>query len=144
MKEIANTFFKMLLAIVLLLGCQNITKEKSESNDASYEEKLSLNKGKKWEANEATTVGIENMIAAINSTDSNSLNPKVLAEKLDSEFKTIVAKCTMTGEAHDQLHYFILPLKDKIEILKNSNYKNGQTQLKEIKLYLRSYKKYFK
>jgi len=126
------------------LSCKEKVGNKGTENDTSYHEKLRLNDGEKWEANDATTIGIENMMVFLDEVNDTSFKSDIVVDKLDDEFKTIVAKCTMTGEAHDQLHYFILPLKDKIESLKNTTTKNRKGQLKEIKTYLKMYNTYFK
>ena len=64
-----------------------------------------------------------------------------LHEPLQLEFKTIFEKCTMKGESHDQLHNFLLPLKDELakfkEVIINAE------NLKEMKEYLLTFKNYF-
>ena len=69
--------------------------------------------------------------------DSDS---KALGGNLEKEFTTILQKCTMNGEAHTQLHNYLLPLKGKIDKLKdNPDFKS----LKDIQSYLNDFKNYF-
>ncbi len=101
---------------------------------------VQLDNGKKWIANAETTDGIQNMLALLEAQLANpTSNIKVLKEKMMSEFTGIFQKCTMKGESHEQLHNFLLPLKEKLEKLEA-----GEAQdLEEIKSYLSTYKNYF-
>jgi len=101
---------------------------------------VQLDNGKKWIANAETTEGIRNMLALLETQSANpTSDTKVLKEQMLSEFTAIFQKCTMKGESHDQLHNFLLPLKEKLEKLKG-----GEAQdLEEIKSYLTTYKNYF-
>jgi len=57
-----------------------------------------------------------------------------------AEFTGIFQKCTMKGESHNQLHNFLLPLKEMLEKLEEHSEKQD---LEEIKSYLHTYKNYF-
>lgn len=82
---------------------------------------LKLNNGSKWIANPETITGVNNMIAILaNPVEEERIILYVArGQQLMEEFKLLVSNCTMTGEAHDQLHNYILPLKEKIELLSN-------------------------
>lgn len=101
---------------------------------------VQLDNGKKWIANAETTDGIQNMLALVETQAANPTSDiKVLKEKMMSEFTGIFQKCTMKGQSHEQLHSFLLPLKEKLEKLEG-----GEAQdLEEIKSYLTTYKNYF-
>jgi hypothetical protein len=131
MKEIA---FIIGLVSIILFACQenrkstnqnevNVEKQdtindhKAEHDDESTP--ILLNNGKKWTANMETTEGIKNMNAFLNEFPAN---PKLedyhsLKSNMEIEFNVILQKCTMTGEAHNQLHNYLLPMKKKL--LKN-------------------------
>jgi hypothetical protein len=64
----------------------------------------------------------------------------VLKEKLNFEFALILKKCTMKGEAHNQLHNYLIPLKLKINNLEDSNKDEIK---KEIIVYLEQYSLFF-
>lgn len=64
-----------------------------------------------------------------------------LYDSLQAEFKTIFDKCTMTGESHNQLHNFLIPVKGQLVKLKVGN-TDGDT-LKEMQEYLLTFKNYF-
>lgn len=72
--------------------------------------------------------------------NAGDVNNKKLSENLEKEFTTTLQNCTMSGEAHAQLHNFLLPLKGKIDTLK----KNQEIiAVKEIQSYLKNFINYF-
>ena len=98
--------------------------------------------GERWVATPETTAGIHYMLDLVKKGESeNSIDYKALKENLDKEFNTILEKCTMTGESHDQLHVYLLPLKAKFDKL-NSN--SNKEEVEDIKNYLLTYHDYFK
>ncbi|HJW30594.1 MAG TPA: hypothetical protein VJ508_15280, partial [Saprospiraceae bacterium] len=92
-------------------------KEEAESEHAASP--VQLNNGSKWTANPETTSGINNMIQLVNAFPGSPspADYATLREKLIGELNLILQRCTMTGEAHTQLHNYIIPLKDKIGML---------------------------
>jgi hypothetical protein len=161
-----KTMFSIGIAMALLTACQNnsnqpanqndgaVTKqdtaanlktEKHESEDNEEEAeragKLVLNNGNKWKANAETTEGIKKMMSLVNEyLKKGDTDSKKLGESLEKEFTTVLQKCTMTGEAHEQLHNFLLPLKAKIDKLKETN---NVEFVNEIQTYLNNYNNYF-
>lgn len=123
----------------------NFNKEKIENENNEAEEetvgKLILNNGNKWQANAETTEGITKMLTAVNEyLKKGDTDSKKLGEGLEKNFTTILQKCTMSGAAHEQLHNFLLPLKAKIEKLKETD---NVESVKEIQAYLNDYGNYF-
>ncbi|AEV34400.1 hypothetical protein Oweho_3451 [Owenweeksia hongkongensis DSM 17368] len=114
------------------------TQSKSEPHihESSGDSNVKLNNGKRWEGNAETTEGINNMLVLGNNFDEETQAYDQLQVDLQNEFRTIFKKCTMTGEAHDQLHNYLIPLKAKIEKVTGDN-------LTEIRDYLKTYKNYF-
>lgn len=151
-----KNWFKLsaILLIAFLSACtsespENASKEAEVLNEEvrdhsqhSEMHELSLNNGKRWIANAETTEGIANMQQAIeNFRQSNGAELEGLQMKLFSEFRILVEKCTMKGEAHNQLHYYIIPLKKKIDGLKNADV---EANIKNLEEYLNTYHLYFK
>lgn len=146
MKKIKLVLF--LLAIASIGSCQN--KDDKTSKEAiavspiseKHKEaaaKVSLNKGQLWKANPETTAGI-NALRKIVLESSQKESASILKEKLKSEFALIFKKCTMKGEAHNQLHNYLYPLKLKIDSLEESN----KVEIKkEIISYLDEYPLFF-
>jgi hypothetical protein len=106
---------------------------------------VSLNDGEKWEANPETTEGIKNMTNLVHgfSKDQDQNAYMGLRSQLEGEFTMILQKCTMTGEAHDQLHNYLLPMKDKFEGLTSEDPAVRQNNLDKLNALLSEYSKYF-
>lgn len=141
MKKIKLVLF--LLAIISIGSCQK-NKEANEINPVSEKHtetvaKVSLNKGQLWKANPETTVGI-NTLQKIILESAEEESASILKDKLNSEFALILKKCTMKGEAHNQLHNYLIPLKLKIDSLEDSNKAEIK---KEIISYLEEYSLFF-
>src|SRR5690606_17053222 len=111
-----------------------------EHHDEVPADNVKTDNGKKWNANAETTEGIHEMISLAEQQEEGKISIIELREKMDAAFNNILQKCTMTGEAHNQLHHYLLPLKAKYEKLDE---KSGKEQIEDIRHYLNSYKNYF-
>jgi hypothetical protein len=139
----------LLLAIISIGSCQKnkedkTYKEANAINPVSEKHvetvaKVSLNKGQLWKANPETTLGI-NALQKIILESGEEESASILKDKLNSEFALIFKKCTMKGEAHNQLHNYLIPLKLKIDNLEDSNKAEIK---KEIITYLDEYPLFF-
>ncbi len=146
--------FKFLLPVtlILLLACNNKAGENHDNHDdqaktekldqhEESENAVQLDNGKKWKANPETITGINNMTALVQNGIAANMQTAKLHDTLQIEFKTIFDKCTMTGESHNQLHNFLIPLKRQLEKLKAGN---SETEtLKDIKEHLLTFSNYF-
>jgi hypothetical protein len=153
--------FKLLLPVVLLVlvACNNQESKKEEnhdnhqkaemkdeqkSNKEVHEEtagKVQLDNGKKWKANPETITGINNMSRLVQNGITGKVEVAKLYDSLQVEFKAIFDKCTMTGESHNQLHIYLLPLKGRLDKLKAGN--SGMEILEELQVHLLTFKNYF-
>lgn len=147
-------FIIPLIAFMFSVGCSGNRQKEHQANEHEHTEHhdheshiatsstVQLDNGEKWEANPETNEGIENMLTLVHDQQPRkNPNPEALKEDLTVEFNTILQKCTMTGEAHNQLHNYLLPLKEKIDQLGESN--SGE-QIEDIENYLKTYKNHFK
>ncbi len=149
--------FKFLLpvALLVLIACNN-QKEEKEVNHVNHQKaemkddkdeheetvgKVQLDNGKKWKANAETITGINIMSSLVQNGIARKIEAVKLYDSLQVEFKTIFDKCTMTGESHNQLHNFLIPIKGQLEKLKAGS-KDAET-LKEMQEYLLTFKNYF-
>jgi len=124
---------------------ESATQQINKDEQAGKED-LELNNGNSWEANLETTEGIDNMkllIKSFSERDNMNAYPRV-KENLEKEFGTIIAKCTMTGEAHDQLHKYLVPMKELFDDLAASDLEIRKASLNSINTHLEAYTKYFK
>jgi len=150
-----RTFYLLPLALVLLVACNNnseketdhkdheTNKVEAETNHQHEEEqnKVLLDSGKKWKANPETITGIANMQSLVQNGIAGKASLTTLYDPLQFEFKTIFDKCTMTGESHNQLHNFLIPLKGDLAKVKAGNV--STESLKEMQEYLSTFKNYF-
>jgi hypothetical protein len=120
------------LYVLLLTGCNSSDKQHQHEESA-----VQLNHGDRWEANPETTDGINTMINRIQrfNTDHETDYDKLKAD-LQESFKGIFQKCTMKGEAHDQLHNYLMPLKKELDTLSAEN-------IDTVHAYLETYDTYF-
>jgi hypothetical protein len=117
-----------------------------QTDEHAGDEVLQLNNGNLWEANLETTEGIDNMKLLIKSfSDRDNMEAYAsVKQNLEKEFGTIIAKCTMTGEAHNQLHKYLVPMKDLFKGLGVQDVNSREESLDKINVYLGEYTKYFK
>lgn len=106
---------------------------------------VQLNDGETWEANPETTTGIKNMQELINDFDPGAERAEYVAlhDHMDREFKTIFAKCTMTGEAHNQLHNYLHPMREWIDGLMAEDDETRHHSLEKLNARLDEYPRYF-
>lgn len=106
---------------------------------------ISLNNGEKWEANPETTEGIKNLTNLVDGflMDQGRNAYLGLKSQLEGEFTMIFQKCTMTGEAHDQLHNYLLPMKGMFERLASEKPEVRRDNLEKLSGHLSRYSKYF-
>lgn len=101
---------------------------------------VELDNGQTWEANIETTEGIANMEALVDGYDPGSDDGLLLKEGLEAEFQDIFAKCTMTGESHNQLHNYLAPIH---KMLKELSPTPSEAELDALSDHLATYPDYF-
>jgi len=74
---------------------------------------MSLNNGEKWQMDEHT----RRMIGQMNQRISSDLSGMALGLKLQDDLNELIAGCLMTGEAHNQLHAFLMQIMPVIDQL---------------------------
>lgn len=120
----------------------HLVTEDDKAELIPLEDQVKLDNGEKWIANKETNEGIDNMLAMVKKEGRKETPDYVmLKERLDKEFNVLLEKCTMTGESHNQLHNYLLPLKAKIDKL---NPNSSKEAIEEIENYLLTYYDYFK
>ena len=141
-----------ILAIILVVSCNQNKKQQTTEPVQTVEESheseavLKLNNGDLWMANAETTEGIQKMnqfVANFTDMDNMEAYPE-LKTKLEAEFGTIISKCTMTGEAHDQLHTYLLPMKPLFKDLAADDLATRKAGLEKLTKHLSEYSAYFK
>lgn len=125
---------------------QTIEPVQTEEETHESEGVLVLNNGNLWMANAETTEGIQNMSQLVtNFTDTENMEAfPELKSKLEAEFGAIISKCTMTGEAHNQLHNYLLPMKPLFKDLASEDLATRKFGLEKLTKHLSEYSAYFK
>ncbi len=140
------------LTTILVVSCNQNKKQQTaepvQTVEGSHESEgaLKLNNGDLWMANAETTEGVQKMTHLIaNFTDRENMEAyPELKSKLEAEFGTIISKCTMTGEAHDQLHNYLLPMKPLFKDLAAEDLAKRKSALENLAKHLSEYSAYFK
>ena len=89
---------------------ENKTEEVTVSESVSTPYELVLNDGEKWKVVDDMMIHIENMQTDFNSfneTEENAYHS--LGVKLEENIDLLTSNCTMTGQAHDELHKWLVP-----------------------------------
>lgn len=147
---------QLILAVAVVfftISCKNTSENKpiqeqpqqTEEQHHNTVEELKLNNGNLWEANPETTEGINTMLQLM--ADFTEVENKeayaTLKQNLEAQFKNIITQCTMTGEAHDQLHVFIVPMKDLFNGLTSTDIEKSKEHFNKLNAHLKEYKNYF-
>ena len=73
-------------------------------------EEIVLDNGNKWKVVETMAVYIRNMEQAVNEFETlENKDYAVLAKTIDENITELTSKCTMEGQAHDELHKWLVP-----------------------------------
>ena len=135
-------------AIVLFLfSCNTKSKEektteiKMEEHQHSDSEAIQLNEGKKWKVDDNMMLYIRNMEKDVmNFNSENNKNYPLLANKLKSNIDLLTSNCTMKGEAHDELHKWLVPY---IELVDKFSKEKSKNQFIEIQESFKTFNQYF-
>lgn len=139
----------LVLAAACTTGEDNTNEAQTEKQEIETQDshggELRLNDGKKWEANPETTEGIRNMevaMAGFTPTEDPAAWME-LKDDLETNFQYIFAKCTMKGEAHDQLHNFLYPMKPLFADFASENPDSRMEAFASLEKHLAIYDDYF-
>lgn len=140
---------------LFLVSCGNASNEKSEeqteieTHDEHHHddesEAIELNNGEKWtvDANMLTHIRtMENDVISFAKVEQKDY--KVLSEKLQASIDLLTSNCTMTGQAHDELHKWLLPYMDLVEELSEAEDKiEAEKQFQNIQSSFKTFNHYF-
>ena len=133
---------------LFLFSCNTKSKEekttqiKTEEHQHSDNEAIHLNDGEKWKVDDNMMEHIRNMendiVAFTNKSDKNYTQ---LASKLKANLDLLTSNCTMKGQAHDELHKWLVPYIDLVDSLEKEN---TDEQFKAIQHSFENFNQYFK
>ncbi len=91
----------------------------------------------RWKANPETTEGVHTMQSIVTRAKANALTKTEASSELRMAFQEIFTRCTMTGDAHEALHGFLLPtgvLLDELDAASSAEQTNAALARLEAKL----------
>lgn len=140
---------------IILFSCNTAPTESTieESEIEKYDEHehneekevIVLNKGEKWEVDKDMMTHIQNMEKDFLAfTETKQKDYKSLAKKLQTNLDLLTSNCTMEGQAHDELHKWLLPYIDLVDELSEvKNEKEGAGAVKKIQESFNTFNTYF-
>jgi len=149
--------YLFLIPLFLIISCKQNEEKKllsqpeqeekiPEESHESIDAKVTLDNGNLWQANPETTTGINTMKKRMELfTDSNNVEAyKTLKKGLEADFTELFQKCTMKGEAHNQLHNYLYPFIDLFEELESTDLESCKKSFSDLNIRLNEYAEYFK
>lgn len=119
---------------------ETATHEEDYHNHES--EAIMLNDGEKWKVVENMSGYIRNMEKAVNEFKGD--NYPALAKTIDENIRALTENCTMEGQAHDELHKWLLPFIELSEEFDVATEKENQEKIyQEFKKMFVEYNTYF-
>lgn len=138
---------KQALIILLAAGLIALTACSNEEDHESHEgaSKVELNNGERWKADASTNQGIADMKGIMNGYHEGRIAGTTKLQKhLQKEFQEIFDQCSMEGEAHEQLHNYLVPVKELLGKLKTCEGTECDELVTQLEEHLAEYKTYFK
>jgi len=141
-----------MLTIAMLLSSCGDNESKSDQHDknshssdhsSNPEDGLRLNNGQKWIMDDHTRSSFVKMTTLFIDTDYLSMEEEGLKKSgsdLQVQLGELIKGCTMTGEAHDQLHVYLMGYMPAVATLSESG---RMEDAKKVKHYLEIYDDYF-
>ena len=148
LQEMLKIKIAFLATVVLLLfSCNTKSKEektteiKTEEHQHSESETIQLNNGEKWKVDDNMMLHIRNMEKDVVHFDQEkSTNYSLLANKLKTNIDILTSNCTMKGQAHDELHKWLVPY---IELVDSFSEEKSANQFTEIQNSFKTFNQYF-
>ena len=132
--------------VLLLFSCNTKSKEEktteinTEEHQHSESETIQLNNGEKWKVDDNMMLHIRNMEKDIIHFDQEkSTNYSLLADKLKTNIDILTSNCTMKGQAHDELHKWLVPY---IELVDSFSKEKSANQFTEIQNSFKTFNQY--
>lgn len=100
------------------------TEAPAEEHHHSENEQIALNNGAKWKVEENMMSYIRKMEThtdQLSKQENKQLSDfSTLADSLQANVELLTTRCTMKGEAHDELHKWLVPYMDLVSSLQKS------------------------
>jgi len=136
-----KTGLNLFAIAILFASCTSSTQQTKpvSISDLNYME-ISLENEKPWLANIETSDGIANMLTSVHEFSGDYTT---LHADLEQEFQTLFLKCSMTGEAHNQLHNYLIPMVAIFDDISKDDKEVSALAVEKLELHLRAYSLFF-
>lgn len=101
---------------------------------------LMLNAGQKWQMDDHTRSMFATMVDRLEDPGAESVGPQELGKILEADLDALIQGCTMTGDAHGELHKYLVEFIPAIQQLASEG---GDDEVQEVKRLLAEYPQYF-
>ncbi len=146
-----------MVCISVVYACNNAAKKENsettnvqmpDSSVSTIGDSIKLNKGAKWTVIKEMMVFIRNMESDVKSFSEIGHNDlkdfHQLAENLQKNINLLTSNCTMSGEAHDELHKWLIPYMQVVsELGESENLENAQQIVSTIETSFKVFNTYF-
>jgi hypothetical protein len=122
---------------------ETIAQEEHQHSDKT--ETINLINGAKWKVDAEMLIHIRSMENDVSDFNVEvSKNYDSISEKLLANIDLLTSNCTMQGQAHDELHKWLLPYIDLVkELSKAKDQNQAAIQFAEIQSSFKTFNKYF-
>ena len=133
--------------ILLTIAALSISLSSCSQHDHNHnQETISFDNGQKWSVHENMMVHIQQMVTDVEATAAQGTKDyQALGKKLLANIDLLTSDCTMKGQAHEELHKWLLPFIALANDLENR--KSPQSQdawFKDVQESMREFDRYFK
>lgn len=136
--------------IMLAMGCGSSEHQEKATTEmhagyAAAATPLSMNGTEKWKADASTLDYVQQMEERVNGYLAAPVTDHmVLVGQLQADLSSLTAGCTMKGQAHDELHNWLLPYIGQVKMLAaTEDPDTAQQIIKDLKAQLESFHFYF-
>ncbi|MFK8044771.1 MAG: hypothetical protein AB8B72_04710 [Crocinitomicaceae bacterium] len=129
---------------------ENITIPAESETEVVYETKtphdLEKNDGRKWKISKGMEKPLKKIKKLVKSYEGTELvDYQLLGDAIGKQTNKVISNCKMSGQAHDELHKWLLPFLDlKEALVMTSSPEGGEAILEHIKIELHILDDYFK
>lgn len=136
---------------LFLFSCGNEGEKETKDSETPNEEHvhnseaIELNDGEKWVVVEEMMGYIGTMESHINEYENaTEKDYYLLAKKLEDNLNLLTSNCTMEGQAHDELHKWLLPYIDLVgELAEADNDEEAKAIYSKIQSSFKTFNTYF-
>ena len=115
---------------MIIVACSSEKKDSSAESTATNIYNIELDGDQKWKVDKVMLQHIRNIEEEINEfSEVGDQSYNNLAVSLDEHIQLLTSNCTMSGQAHDELHKWLLPFIDLVDELSKAGSTNEKADV---------------